>query len=70
MGVTGLVKKPIRGAKRGGAKGFIKGLGKGLLGFVGRPASGVADLTSTSLKLIQKSFEHIFQPLEKFFLYK
>jgi hypothetical protein len=32
----------------------MKGLGKGFLGLVGRPASGVADLTSTSLKLIEK----------------
>jgi len=32
----------------------MKGLGKGFLGLVGRPASGVADLTSTSFKLIKK----------------
>lgn len=54
MGVVGVVKKPVQGAKHGGAKGFLKGLGKGFLGLVGRPASGVADLTSTSFKLIKK----------------
>lgn len=48
------MKKPVQGAKHGGAKGFLKGLGKGFLGLVGRPASGVADLTSTSFKLIKK----------------
>ncbi|UJR24151.1 hypothetical protein I4U23_027117 [Adineta vaga] len=53
-GVKGVVKKPMKGAKQGGAQGFFKGLGKGFLGLVGRPASGVADLTSTSLKLIKK----------------
>jgi vacuolar protein sorting-associated protein 13A/C len=54
LGVKGVVKKPVKGAKRGGAKGFIKGLGKGFLGLVARPASGVADLTSSSFKLIKK----------------
>ena len=56
-GVKGVVKKPIKGAKQGGAQGFMKGLGKGFLGLVGRPASGVADLTSTSFKLIKKYFQ-------------
>jgi vacuolar protein sorting-associated protein 13A/C len=53
-GVKGVIKKPVQGAKKSGAKGFVKGLGKGLLGLVGRPASGVADLTSSSFKLIKK----------------
>ncbi|CAF1173038.1 unnamed protein product [Adineta ricciae] len=57
-GVKGVVKKPIKGAKQGGAQGFMKGLGKGFLGLVGRPASGVADLTSTSFKLIKKVATH------------
>lgn len=48
------MKKPIRGAKERGTTGFVKGLGKGFLGLVGRPASGIADLTSTSLKLIKR----------------
>ena len=48
------MKKPVQGAKHDGSKGFIKGLGKGFLGLVGRPASGIADLTSTSLKMIKK----------------
>lgn len=52
--MKGVVKKPVEGAKHGGTKGFFKGLGKGFLGLVGRPTSGIADLTSTSFKLIQK----------------
>lgn len=52
--MKGVVKKPVKGAKQGGTKGFFKGLGKGFLGLVGRPTSGVADLTSTSLKLIKR----------------
>jgi vacuolar protein sorting-associated protein 13A/C len=53
-GVKGVVTKPIKGAKRSGAKGLFKGLGKSFLGLVGRPASEVADLTSTSFKLIRR----------------
>ncbi|CAF1457697.1 unnamed protein product, partial [Rotaria sp. Silwood1] len=58
LGVKGVVKKPVKGAKKSGGKGFVKGLGKGLLGLVGRPASGVAYLTSSSFKLIKRVAAH------------
>ncbi len=54
LGVKGLVTKPKEGAKQGGKKGFIKGVGKGFLGLIGRPTSGIADLTSTSFNLIKR----------------
>jgi vacuolar protein sorting-associated protein 13A/C len=54
LGVKGLVKKPIEGAKESGREGFIKGVGKGVLGFVAGPTSGIADLTSTSLSSIKR----------------
>jgi vacuolar protein sorting-associated protein 13A/C len=53
-GVKDVVKKPMAGAREGGAAGFMKGLGKGFLGLVARPTSGVADLTSTSFDLIRR----------------
>ena len=56
--LKGVVKKPVQGAKQGGTKGFVKGLGKGFLGLIGRPTSGIADLTSTSLKLIKRITTH------------
>ena len=31
-GVTGIVEQPIRGASKEGVEGFMKGVGKGLLG--------------------------------------
>ncbi len=43
------MKKPVKGAK-----GLVKGLGKSFLDPVGRAARDVADLTSTSLKLIKR----------------
>jgi vacuolar protein sorting-associated protein 13A/C len=39
-GAQGLFYKPIHGAMDQGAKGFIKGVGHGLLGAVAKPLSG------------------------------
>lgn len=39
-GITGVVMKPIRGAQRDGAFGFVKGVGKGVVGLVAAPVSG------------------------------
>lgn len=33
-GVTGIVEQPLKGASRDGVEGFVKGLGKGFLGYV------------------------------------
>ncbi|CAF0895845.1 unnamed protein product [Rotaria sp. Silwood1] len=54
-GVKGVVTKPIRGAKHGGATGFFKGLGQGVVGLVARPTGGVVDFASTSLDLIKRT---------------
>lgn len=53
-GVTGVVTKPISGAKKGGAAGFVKGLGKGLVGLVTRPTGSIVDFASTSLDLVKR----------------
>uniref|UniRef100_K3WYY7 EF-hand domain-containing protein n=1 Tax=Globisporangium ultimum (strain ATCC 200006 / CBS 805.95 / DAOM BR144) TaxID=431595 RepID=K3WYY7_GLOUD len=39
-GVTGFVKEPVRGAKRGGVKGFAKGVGRGTLQLIVSPVVG------------------------------
>ncbi|CAF2390576.1 unnamed protein product [Rotaria sp. Silwood2] len=54
-GVKGVVTKPIRGAKHGGASGFFKGLGQGVVGLVARPTGGIVDFASTSLDLIKRT---------------
>ncbi|KAH3757405.1 vacuolar protein sorting-associated protein vps13 [Pelomyxa schiedti] len=62
-GVAGIVQHPVRGAIEGGAKGFLKGVGKGLVGvpvkptvglvdFVGKTAEGLKNTTSTSVHCI------------------
>ncbi|CAL3963394.1 unnamed protein product [Diplocarpon coronariae] len=45
-GVGGLARKPMEGAEQEGITGFFKGVGKGALGFVTKPAIGVFDLAS------------------------
>jgi vacuolar protein sorting-associated protein 13A/C len=45
-GVGGLARKPIEGAEQEGALGFVKGLGKGVIGFTTKPVVGVLDFAS------------------------
>ena len=45
-GVTGIVTNPYKEGKKSGASGFMKGMGKGLVGAVVKPAAGVLDLAS------------------------
>uniref|UniRef100_A0A8C2YMD7 Vacuolar protein sorting 13 homolog C n=1 Tax=Chinchilla lanigera TaxID=34839 RepID=A0A8C2YMD7_CHILA len=56
-GVTGIIKKPVEGAKREGAAGFFKGIGKGLVGAVARPTGGIVDMASSAFQGIQRAAE-------------
>ncbi|WAR29705.1 VPS13-like protein, partial [Mya arenaria] len=58
-GVTGIVRKPIEGAKKEGVEGFFKGVGKGLVGVVTRPTSGVIDFASSSFEGIKRIAENV-----------
>ncbi|XGW23678.1 hypothetical protein V3C99_005698 [Haemonchus contortus] len=53
-GITGIVTKPIEGAKREGGLGFVKGVGKGLIGVVTRPVSGVVDFASSTMHSVRR----------------
>ncbi|SMY22303.1 unnamed protein product [Zymoseptoria tritici ST99CH_1A5] len=46
-GIGGLARQPLQGAEREGAAGFMKGVGKGLLGLATKPAIGAFDLASS-----------------------
>ncbi|CAI5438459.1 unnamed protein product [Caenorhabditis angaria] len=52
-GITGVVTKPIEGARQEGGIGFVKGVGKGLIGVVTRPVSGVVDFASGTLNSVR-----------------
>ncbi|CAI5470243.1 unnamed protein product [Closterium sp. Yama58-4] len=45
--VTGLVLQPLEGARREGAVGAVKGVGKGVVGLVTKPLSGLLGFAST-----------------------
>jgi len=53
-GMTGIFTQPVRGARKDGVEGFFKGLGKGAIGLVTRPAAGVIDFTSGSFDAVKK----------------
>lgn len=44
--MTGILTKPLEGAKTSGVEGFVQGVGKGLIGAATQPVSGVLDLLS------------------------
>lgn len=53
-GLTGVIKKPIDGAKKGGVSGFVSGVGKGIVGAVAQPTGAIVDFASTSLDVIKR----------------
>ncbi|XP_037905174.1 vacuolar protein sorting-associated protein 13 isoform X4 [Hermetia illucens] len=56
-GVTGVVTKPIAGAKEEGVEGFFKGLGKGAVGLVARPTAGIVDFASGTFESVKRATE-------------
>lgn len=44
----------FKGAKKEGAAGFFKGIGKGLVGVVARPTGGIVDMASSTFQGIQR----------------
>ena len=54
-GLTGIFTKPLRGAQEGGAKGFLKGVGAGVLGAVTSPFTAVLRATTSISRGIQNT---------------
>lgn len=50
---------PYKGARDGGAQGFFRGVGKGLLGVVAKPASGAVGFASQTLTGIGNTPEYL-----------
>lgn len=46
LGFSGIVLDPVKGAHEDGVEGFFKGIGKGILGLLTKPAGGVIDMVS------------------------
>eukprot|EP00736_Rhodelphis_marinus_P006539 Rmarinus@m.25194 len=54
-GVTGIVSKPVEGAKKEGLAGFGKGMVRGVVGAVTKPVAGVLDLAATTTEGIKNT---------------
>lgn len=47
-GITGVVVEPVKGAAQDGVSGFVKGVGKGLVGVAVKPVTGILDFASSA----------------------
>jgi len=54
-GITGVVVKPVQGARKDGAKGFAKGIGQGVVGIVVKPVAGVFEAVSKTSEGIKNT---------------
>ena len=59
-GLTGLVTQPWKGAKKEGVGGFMKGVGKGIGGFVPKQGAAVCGILGHSMKGVYKEVEKLF----------
>ena len=58
-GLTGLISAPIEGAQSEGVTGFVKGLGKGVVGAVVKPTAGMFDLATRTAEGIANTFDFL-----------
>ena len=63
-GITGVVTKPLEGAKKSGVGGFFVGGLKGLAGLAVKPVTGIIDATSKTSEGI-KNNANIMNPGER-----
>lgn len=56
-GLSGIIRKPVEGARDDGFGGLLKGIGKGAVGIIAQPASGVIDFASGSMGAIKKAVD-------------
>ncbi|KFY00846.1 hypothetical protein O988_03085 [Pseudogymnoascus sp. VKM F-3808] len=59
-GVTGLVTQPWKGARKEGASGFVKGIGKGIGGFVTKPGAALFGIPSYLMKGVHKEVQKLY----------
>jgi len=63
-GWTGLVRLPVRGARDGGVRGFVTGVGMGVTGFVLKDIAAVFGPVGYTLKGVVKQAERGRQPIK------
>lgn len=59
-GITGLVTQPWNGARKDGAGGFVKGLGKGFGGLIAKPGAGAMGIPGYLMKGVHREVNQRF----------
>ncbi|KAJ4342528.1 hypothetical protein N0V95_006929 [Ascochyta clinopodiicola] len=59
-GVTGLVTQPWYGAQKEGASGFLKGIGKGIGGFLTKPGAALFGIPAYMMKGVHKEVQKLY----------
>lgn len=59
-GVTGLVTQPWKGAQKEGASGFVKGVGRGIGGFIAKPGAAVFGILGHTMQGVSKEVQKLF----------
>lgn len=59
-GLTGLVTQPMKGAKKEGAAGFAKGVGKGIGGFITKLGAAHLSIVGYTMKGVHKEVQSLF----------
>ncbi|TQW00255.1 glycosyltransferase family 28 N-terminal domain-containing protein [Cordyceps javanica] len=59
-GITGLATMPWKGAQKEGAGGFVKGVGKGMAGFIAKPTAGLMGVLGYTMKGVHKEVQGLF----------
>ncbi|KAK5680779.1 hypothetical protein LTS10_006535 [Elasticomyces elasticus] len=58
-GVTGLFTQPWKGAQEEGASGFMKGIGKGVGGFIAKPTAALFGVPAYAMKGVHKEVQKL-----------
>ncbi|CAO2649706.1 Nn.00g009980.m01.CDS01 [Neocucurbitaria sp. VM-36] len=59
-GISGLVTQPWKGAQENGASGFVKGVGKGIGGFIAKPGAACLGILSHTMQGFSKEVQKLF----------
>ncbi|XP_071548119.1 LOW QUALITY PROTEIN: intermembrane lipid transfer protein VPS13A-like [Panulirus ornatus] len=57
LGLSGVVVKPVAGAQQDGVEGFFRGLGRGIMGLITKPALGVIDSVAMACDGIRRAVD-------------
>lgn len=58
-GISGIITKPVKGAKTKGVSGFFKGVGSGISGVITKPIAGISDFAADINENIKISLQGI-----------